>query len=71
MMEISRQSKCFAESCSSRFRRSSTAVPTLATGPGAHHAGRRLHEPAGRGVRMSNDTSNTATHTSETPQLLP
>ena len=41
-----------------------------AAAPGAHHTGRRLHEPACRGVRMSNDTSNTATHTSDTPQLL-
>jgi hypothetical protein len=39
----------------------------------AHHAGNRLHDPAGRDVRMSDaDTSrtNTASHTADTPQLL-
>ena len=43
-----------------------------AAGPGAHHAGRRLHEPAGGGVRMSSTifATNTATHTADTPQLL-
>jgi DNA replication protein DnaC/transposase len=41
-----------------------------AAGAGANHAGHRLHDPADGGTRMSNDPSNTAVHTSDTPQLL-
>jgi len=42
-------------------------------GPGTHHPGRRLHELACDGVRMSGaETSSTiiVTHTADTPQLL-
>src|SRR5260370_34925337 len=70
-----------------RRRPSSAAVPhraqaaaagygelsASAHGAGQGHAGCRLHDPAGGGVRMSGAESseaNTATHTADTPQLL-
>jgi hypothetical protein len=45
-------------------------LSAFAHGPGAHHAGRRLHEPAGGGMRTSStepSASNTATHKFDTP----
>src|SRR5207253_6333950 len=70
-----------------RCRPSSVAVPhraqaaaaghgelsAPASGAGAHHAGRRLHDATGGGMRMSGadvSVTNTATHTTDTPQLL-
>ena len=48
-------------------------LPAPADGTGSYHAGRRLHELAGGGVRMSGadvSAANTAAHTADTPQLL-